>query len=310
VAVGDGLTVAALEAHIGDPAALQRVKAAAFLMRSRTSCVDGRDPSGIVGTPGGDAGEFLLALASIEALTGAEIPGPTVKCLLAGYLETFGRFYMHTDRHAFDHWVAALRAEPALAEALPPEDAALDTWRAWLNRPPKEHRARVLDLLTRPANIGCGHLRLMTENAGVYGIRDGLVAAFLRAFFEADWSGEVDLDYVILEGDHAERGVLSVVLDQPIWPFTRVPLIPPAGALQIFVNHPQVVAYLRQQIAGFFTLQPDLGIGPDDHARLLAKMEALAEQQLGATLERLAAGLPVFEARFDRQGGVTVVKVS
>ncbi|MEZ4379711.1 MAG: rhodanese-like domain-containing protein [Nannocystaceae bacterium] len=303
------ITAAEIEAHIGDPAALRWVKVAAFLMHNRTSCVDGRDTQGIVGTPGGDAGEFLLGLASVEALTGEAIAAPTVTRLLAGYLETFGRFYMHTDRHAFDRWIAALRAEPALAGALPADDDDIDAWRAWLGRPPKEHRARVLELLAQPGHIGCGHLRLMTENAGVYGIRDGLVATFLRAFFEADWNGEVDLDYVILVGDHAERAVLSVVLDQAIWPFTKVPLVPPAGDLQIFVNHPQVVDYLRGQVAGFLTLEPELGVRPEDHGRLVAKMRELAAQQLGATLERLAAGLPVFEARFDRAGGVTIARV-
>ena len=39
--------------------------------QDRLSCVDGRDDSGVMGTPGGDAGEFLLALAAVEAAVAA-----------------------------------------------------------------------------------------------------------------------------------------------------------------------------------------------------------------------------------------------
>jgi hypothetical protein len=51
------------------------VKMAALLLHGKSSCVDGRDDHGVIGTPGGDAGEFLLALTSIERVDRQAVPG-------------------------------------------------------------------------------------------------------------------------------------------------------------------------------------------------------------------------------------------
>ncbi len=146
----------------------------------------------------------------------------------------------------------------------------------------------------------------MTQFSDVYGLRKGLVVAFIRGFFRRLWAGATGLDYVVLEGDHAEQGVVNIVVDGDVWPFTRVPLIQPAGAIQLFVNHPQVVTYLRGQMAGFFSLHPEIGVEPEDHEKIAARMAELGGEQLGATLERLAKGLPIFEARFMGDGTVLV----
>lgn len=302
------LTCDDIIAHIGDPNSLRWIKLAAFLMHSRISCVDGRDSQGVVGTPGGDAGEFVLAMASIESLTDTEFDAAAVEALLDDYLETFGRFYMHTDRRAVEVWVQAMRADPELDKVLPGHGSTTDQWREWFRSPPVEHRQQLLELLTQPGHIGCGHLRLMTQFSEVYGLRRGLVVAFIRGFFRRLWAGAAGLDYVVLEGDHAEQAVVNIVVDGEVWPFTRVPLIQPAGAIQIFVNHPQVVTFLRSQIAGFFALHSEIGVEPEDHGKIAARMAELGGQQLGATLDRLAKGLPIFEARFLGDGTLQVTE--
>ena len=53
---GEHLTQTAIQDHLGDPAKVRRVKLAAFLLATQTSCVDGREDRAIIGTPGGDAG--------------------------------------------------------------------------------------------------------------------------------------------------------------------------------------------------------------------------------------------------------------
>ncbi len=307
--MGERLSVDDIVAHIGDPVALRWAKMAAFLMQSRTSCVDGRDSQGVVGTPGGDAGEFLLALAAIESLTEIEFGAEKVADLLDDYLETFGRFYMHTDRHAVEHWIQAMRADPQVAAVLPGSAAQSDEWAQWFRSPPVEVRDRLLGLLIEPGNIGCGHLRLMTEHAADYGLRRQLVAAFLSAYFRRLWAGASGIEYVVLEGAHAEQAVVNIVLEGEIWPFTRVPLIPPAGAIQIFVNHPQVVTYLRRQVAGFFSIHSEVGIEEGHDAKIAERMAELGAQQLGQTIAHLADGLPIFEARFLVDGSVFVSEI-
>ncbi len=308
-ASGQRLEVDDIVAHIGDPVALRWTKMAAFLLQSRISCIDGRDSQGVVGTPGGDAGEFLLALAAIESLTEIEFGIETVADLLDDYIETFGRFYMHTDRHAVGHWILAMRADPQIAAALPDSAADSDEWARWFRSPPVQVRERLLGLLVEPGNIGCGHLRLMTEHPAAYGLRRQLVVAFLRAYFRRIWTGASGLECVVLEGAHAEQAVVNIVLEGEIWPFTRVPLIPPAGAIQIFVNHPQVVTYLRRQVAGFFSIHSEIGIEEGHDAQIAERMAELGAQQLGQTICHLAKGLPIFEARFLVDGSVFVTEV-
>jgi hypothetical protein len=46
------ISLDAIKTHIGDALNIQWLKMAAFLVHGRHSCVDGRDDSGVVGTPG------------------------------------------------------------------------------------------------------------------------------------------------------------------------------------------------------------------------------------------------------------------
>lgn len=101
------------------------------------ACVDGRSANGtktyffliqgILGTPGGDTGEFLCALATFVSLGGSITSQGNVSKLLDDFIslgkhfisiqrikETIQReFYMHTDDHAM------YRLEAALAGRVP-----------------------------------------------------------------------------------------------------------------------------------------------------------------------------------------------
>ncbi|MCA9616106.1 MAG: hypothetical protein KC586_25295, partial [Myxococcales bacterium] len=100
-------------------------------------------------------------------------------------------------------------------------------------------------------------------------------------------------------GDHHEEAVVNVVLPDRVHPFTNVPAIPPRiGGHSVFVNHPQVSAFVRRQHAQFLLTQlPSLAGVPLD--RFEAEIARLADQQLAQTLGHLAAHLPVYELRFE-----------
>lgn len=70
-------------------------------------CLDGRYRSGIVGTPGGDAGEFILALIVYEDMLrgGKKLTQDNVDYILKQYLKTMvqPKFYMCTDDAALNH---------------------------------------------------------------------------------------------------------------------------------------------------------------------------------------------------------------
>ncbi|MBL8912146.1 MAG: rhodanese-like domain-containing protein [Archangium sp.] len=295
--------------HVGDPRTVRWAKLAAFLMHGKTSCVDGRDDHGVVGTPGGDAGEFLLTLASVEWITGKEIPGAQLPKLLLRWVEAFGHFYFHTDVNALNTYIKKLRADPRIPESsLPLRTDPPQAWRNFSAGPPQEIRQFVLEHLVGADTTGCGHIRFMLTKSAEYGIREGLVRDFLNAFVTTRWNGLVELEYVPLSGGHREGAVVNVRLEEDVQPYTLVPLISPqVSGMQMFVNHPDVTSYSRQLYADFVCQHLMLnGLGETDRAKVFGVMEALGAKQAGLTLGALAKGLPFYTVRFGKNREFTV----
>jgi rhodanese-related sulfurtransferase len=290
--------------HVGQPGSVRWLKFAALMMHGKAACIDGRDDHGVIGTPGGDAGEFVLGLAAVEKLSGTTLDDERVAKLLMHWVDTFGRFYLHTDTAATNRFILSMRADP---EVVPHLGTTYEPheWRAYMRRPPVAGRELVLRHLMPAEHVGCGHLRASMQNPDAYGVRPELVQAFLRAFFRARWAGATELEYVVLGGDHGEGAVVEVAVEGELWPYTRIPLLSPSfEGLQMFVLHPQVSSYLRRQRAAFLAHElSDLQL---DEAKLAELICELGTRQLGETANRLAGGLPIIEVRFDRRGEYSV----
>jgi rhodanese-related sulfurtransferase len=302
------LSLDEVTAHVRDHDRIRWVKLASFLLHGRTACVDGRDSQGVVGTPGGDVGEILLALGAADAL-GQPLESHHLRALIEGWIEAFGRIYLHSDLHAMNDHILALRADPEIpAAALPSVDAPPSAWRAFHAAPPEPLRARVLHhLLT---HMGCGHLRLLLTHSEDYGVRGPLARAAITEIFHARWSGAPEIEFVILGGHHHEQGVLLVETTYDLHPYTRVPLVPPAlHGVQLFVHHPQVTAYQRMEVAHWLSTHPDLPRLHGREAEIRATIDALAERQMATTLRHLAAGLPIFRAIYALDRSVDVTEV-
>ena len=289
--------------HLGDPRSVRWIKLASMVAHGSLSCIDGRDERGVVGTPGGDGGEFLLTLAAIEEVTGERLDDATVKARLQVHLDTFGLFYMHTDVHAFERLIEALAAEPRLKSATSGLRGPVQ-WTNFLRHVPEELRETLLTYLLMPAHNGCGHIRLMMQHSEEYGIRRELVLAFLRALHELWWEGAPEVQLTALRGDHQEAGVVNVRFDDDLWGLSQVPLISPScGGRQMFIHHPDVATFLRgTTVRALIADRGPLGIAASEEARLTEAMASLAERQLNETVGRLAAGLPVFDAYFRGDG--------
>lgn len=288
-----------IEEHVGNAASVRWVKMAMFLMQGKESCVDGRDAKGVIGTAGGDAGEFLLLMAATEKHRNMMFTDAEVLALLRDYVDTFGSFYMHSDVGTFNRLIKALRADNRLDQALADVDTALQ-WRAFMRDPLEAIRPTLLEHLVVPDHVGCGHLKLMCKNPEIYGVRAQLSAAFIRAFFLMRWEGSDELDLVTLTDAHREGAVVNVTLDKPVQSFTRVPLISPAyGSVQMFVNHPQVSTFLREQRAHWMVQHGTVwGLDFFDQEPLLQTIQELARAGLGHTLSVLARDLPVYTVHF------------
>ncbi len=135
------LTAGDVEEHLGDPLSVRWVKLAALVLHAHLSCIDGRDDRGVVGTPGGDAGVFLLAISAIESALGRPIATGVVSTLFERRIDALGGFYMHTDQNALAAVADAMRHdrrlepvlsqfdEPARVAAVLPASAAGDARR-------------------------------------------------------------------------------------------------------------------------------------------------------------------------------------
>jgi rhodanese-related sulfurtransferase len=294
VANDEELTVERIEKHVGDPSSVRFLKLAALLLHGRLSCVDGRDESGVVGTLGGDAGEFLLLLAAIEKACNKRFTQPEVRALFARRLDAMGRFYIHTDISSGNATIASMRGDRRLDAALANVSETMQ-WRAFMQAPPPEVRDIVLEHLLQPTHIGCGHVRMMWQSAERYGVREELTRMFLHTFLTARWNGAIEAEFVPLAGGHAERAVLRVHVAGELQPFTPVPLVSPScQGTQMFVVHPQVVDFLRGQLIAF-ALQQRALVPAVSAATLRATVDELAAEQAGATLSVLAKGLPIFD---------------
>lgn len=302
---GEELTREHVEKHVGEATSVRWVKLAALLLHGRLSCVDGRDDAGVLGAPGGDAGELVLALSAIEALSGRTFSQAEVDGLLRRRMDIIGRFYLHTDVHAANHGIKRMRADKRFDEALANVSEALE-WRDFWLGPPEHVRAPLLAYAVEPATVGCGHLRRALQFSAEYNTRPHLVEGVLSAFHRERWAGSADAELVVLAGDHQEGSVLNVRVEGGVFPFTRIPLVSPSAfGKQMFVYHPQVASYLRRQLAELLVAQRDL-VPAIDAAALHAEMERIGALQLASTLGALAKGLPIFDVTFDAHGRATV----
>ena len=296
----DKLSIQDVVNHLESEGTVSWTTMAQLLVSGSQSCVDGRDGDAVLGTPGGDAGEYLLHLAGIERSTGIQLSADELSPLLERFMLHFGTFYMHTDRGALETLATALAADEAFA------DVAGDSNQVEaLIREPGERGEKLLPYLLDPAHVGCGHLRLILQNPEEYAVRRELAEAFLSAVFRAWWAG-ADLDYVVLEGGHAEGAVVRVSAGKPKHAYTRVPMVAPYdGKTQMFVAHPKVTSWMRRQVAQFLC-EELTQLENIDPAAFAFAVNGLAARQLVATLTHLADGLPIYDAEIREDGTVKV----
>jgi hypothetical protein len=279
-------------------------------------CVDGRRPHCVAGAPGGNAGLLILLLAVWEESSGP-LSAERVDAVFERYLDHFGSFYLHTDSDAQERLGRRLAAMPDLGGGSVGHDAvsAAGGVDALVLNPAAPVRNALLELLLEPEHLGCGHLRLLLEESAVYGVRRPLAEAVLRSFFTRLWGGDARLVLEVLDGEHVERAVARVRTrlrhDRATGEHNAPALVtacPRHGPLDLFVYHPDAVAWLQALHAVFLAR---IGAIPLD--RMPACIEAqrqLGQRQLDATLRRLAAGLPVFDVGVEHGAGGTAEDVT
>ena len=299
-----------IQEHV-DADHVQWVTATEMLENHRLDCIDGRCTDCVAGTPGGDMGDLLLKLTAVEKVTGKKLDPHDAQGILERYLEhREGGFYMHTDSHALENLAKAMNMEPERNAHWKNSIESL------LHHPGSQNEEALLTALTEEKNIGCGHLRLMLGNANKYpGSQPELLKSLIRAFFQMKWNGRQGskIEYVVLNGNHAEKAVLQVVSDDPISDETLVPLITPClkenkedgDGHQVFIVYPDLERLSEERFAEF--AEEVSGFQGIDKQKLLATMRELRPQYLNASAEKLVKkGRPVLTAHFNQKKTITI----
>jgi hypothetical protein len=261
----------------------------AKVTHSSFRCLDGRVSEGILGTPGGDAGEFLLALLVYEDLIDSPLNSTFVAEAFELYLKCMShpRFYMCTDQSAVDH----------LAKELVLSDLDLFS-------PKPSQTAALLEALKEPDNIGDSHLSLMLTYPDLYSIRPETVKNFIDAFFNVLWDQTNPLREAIylevLQGPHTETGFLEVRVNPECINEQVAPLVTPTtgdGTISLLVDHIDAVGIRRSQMAQFFADRIDKGqkITPK---RMESRLQHHGLLFLDVTGSYVAKNLPFYTAEF------------
>ncbi|MCF6276541.1 MAG: hypothetical protein L3J07_01685 [Candidatus Magasanikbacteria bacterium] len=289
------LTAKQIEKHIVEN--FQFVKMNSLLTDQFESCVDGRGEIGIVGTPGGNAGEFVLALTTAEKVSGNTIDIVQMREIMEKYCQIFGKFYMHTDTHAIENLMKSMSLDMSLSDII-----------SMIQNPVSNLRENLLNALMQADNVGCGHIKLMMKNPEEYGVRKELVQAVVRSFYELLWSGNDYLEFVVLEGEHQEGAVVNILtVDTEINSESMIPVVvPEVDGEQMFVNHPQAANFMRTYEAQNISELVGFEVSVDDYK---VEVEKLGTRQLLTTVGHLAKGLPIFNVVFTDETNFTVKKV-
>ena len=259
-----------------------------LLSSQAISCVDGRNFTGVVGAPGGNAGLFLEMLAAYELHTETQLSEDQIASIFSAYQDTFGHFYMHSDVHALESLMKSLQERGTQINSI-------EQLVSIISSPPESLKPLLLELLPMPAHTGCGHIRLMLENQETYRIRPFLIQSFIKDFLLHFWEGDERLQFEILRGNHAEQAILNIHV-QNTEGHTDIPFVlvaPQLHEIQVFINHPEVAMYMHRQHAAFMTEQGY--IDESDQMAFIKVHAALHGTQLTATVQALGDGLPIFD---------------
>lgn len=281
-----------LRSHLSDSTRLEWKPLEELRAADGISCIDGRHEGCTVGAPGGNAGELVRLLAVLEWYAGMTFDERAVEAVMRAHVERLGSFYLHTDVAAAERIAGAIGSE-------------LDA-QALLRAPPGSSRERISSLLVEPANVGCGHLRLLLEQPEAHRVRRALTEAVIRSFFRLLWDGEAGVRFAVLGGHHAEEALLVFHTTDPVREGSRVPtwcaktLSPP-----VFVTHVPVLRWHRQR-----ALTVVREAVPVERLRRLAtldvllEIERLGERHLQLAMTHLAPHLPRYRVCFRDDGSV------
>lgn len=282
---GIGMAQEDVRTHIGNPLHLQWAK----IPKHHFSTIEGRTAHPILGTPGGDLAEWLIACAMYEGLVNKELAAADVERFFRIYLKATSKmsFYYSTDRKSTELLGRIMRIDRLDLTDTPANE---------------EEKALFLENVVLAGNLGSEHFKLLIERPNRYNTRKELVKHCIAAYFKVLWDKSAQppiwqkLRLVTVEGHNQEKAFLKIKTAAECVANQVSPLIRPKGPeASAYVCHMQAVVAFRAELANFFADQdPKI-----DAAKMLESMNELGNRHLSKTIENVARTqqkkLPIWE---------------
>lgn len=261
-------------------------------------CLDDRVTEPSVGTPGGDLGEFILALGAYLTERDSEST-PTqqvVDMLLEKYVESVpeGRPVVHcTDDRAVEHLESEIPMEN-LNLAAPPDHAK---------------GAGLLEKLTNVENQGDSHIRLMLKHPEWYQVSPQLVPMVLKSFYNLLWRQNQDsssplyhqnkLRLNVLSGSANPQAFLEIASSDSCQKKGVAPMITPRTSTRsVLVSHLDAVSLRREELASFFARIANVTPRKINKERLHQRLDRHGWLALETTGSHIASGLPFYSLTY------------
>merc|ERR1711918_217510 len=106
--------------------------------------------------------------------------------------------------------------------------------------------AELLEVIVKPENVGCRHLKFMLQKPAEYQTKAEVVQMGIRAFHQVMWNktfaGHTKLCYILLKGAHKEKAFVNIQTAQHCVDQGLAPLISPQTCYNsMYVNHPEAM---------------------------------------------------------------------
>jgi len=250
------------------------------------SSFDGRNSEKVLGTPGGDMGEFILALHAYSKVSAATLSVDDITALFEKYLKktTRAKFSYETDEKSYMRLAVATGCRNLHISELGGM---------------KRKKEAVLALISRPEHIGDPFIRFLATNTTDLDLNPDYIQGALVAYHTVLWTTPSKLAeklcYLELKGPHKQAALVNIktpafCVDQGLAPMVSPLLACPAP---VFIYHPDAVRLLRRELATIFTHGTQ--VDPRD---VLETHNSLAENNLEKFMVSFAANVPTYTVEF------------
>lgn len=242
-------------------------------------CKDSRGDAANFGAPGGDFGEFLLALNCYASIS-ADSSSLDVEEIFGRWLDLrcskARPFYLHTDRPALTRLFEAVGRE----NLKDPRDLKGE-----------EHELFIKEFGKGSTFQGCGHLRLILEDSDAYGIKKDVFEFLTGAFFKKYFKGDERVQFKIYETIQNGRA-LAVIYGPADLDSGSILCTQTVEEDQVFILNQHAVSLFRKNyLVPFFCSLKSAGITAEE---MYAKMEEKGWKNAMMTANTLAGGKPVY----------------